>query len=830
MKKVLLVLMVLSLVTRSVAQAPATYTSADIYLQVKKLNVLGSVLYVAAHPDDENTRLLAYFSKDKQYRTGYLSLTRGDGGQNLLGDEQGVELGLIRTQELLAARRIDGAEQFFSRAYDFGFSKNATEALRIWNHDKILSDVVWIIRKFQPDVIVTRFPPDARAGHGHHWASAILAREAFSEAADSTKFPEQFKYGVKPWQAKRLLWNTYQFGRINTTDATQYKMDIGMFNPLLGKSYGEIASESRSQHRSQGFGVPKQRGKAYEYFKLMAGDSVENNLMSGVDLSWNRIGAPQIGEMVTKIASEFNFEHPENSVNALVDLYKTIRQLPDGYWRDKKLQELQNIIVECCGIFAEAVSGDQYAVQGSSLKVDFFVNKRNNTDASLKEIRFPDFDSTLKEQLATDENYSFSREFEVPVNKPVSQPYWLERPLLGGSFDVTDQTLIGKPQNDPAYEATFVFTIGGVDFPVKKALQYKYTDPVKGEVYEPLPVVPAITGSLSQPVYLLDGQPQKKVQATIFARRNFSDVQLHLKASGNWKLDGGTLSGGIAAGDSKEVTATVSMGSSPDRIATLAVSNDRILDADGKLYTAPLLEERRISYEHIPDIIYFKPLTARLEKIDITLKGKNIGYIPGAGDKVPEALRQLGYQVTLLSGSDLTDEKLKPFDAVITGIRAYDLDAFLGAKYETLMSYIRNGGNLIVQYNRSDAINQGIIKVGPYHFNITTTRVTDETAKVDKLLPDNPVFNYPNKITDKDFDGWIQERSTYQAADFDSHFIAPIGMNDPGEKQSNGSLIIAKYGKGNFIYTGLVFFRQLPAGVPGAYRLMANLISLPQNH
>src|SRR3954454_7323931 len=248
------------------AQTPPTYSSADIYLQIKKLNVLGSVLYVAAHPDDENTRLLAYFAKEKLYRTGYLSLTRGDGGQNLIGNEQGIELGLIRTQELLSARRIDGAEQFFSRAFDFGFSKSTEEALKIWNKEKILSDVVWVIRKFQPDVIITRFPGDERAGHGHHQASEILAKEAFIAAADSTKFPEQFKYGLRPWQAKRILWNTFNFGGNNTTSENQFKMDVGVYNSLLGKSYGEIASESRSQHKSQAFCIARQRGLTFEYF------------------------------------------------------------------------------------------------------------------------------------------------------------------------------------------------------------------------------------------------------------------------------------------------------------------------------------------------------------------------------------------------------------------------------------------------------------------------------------------------------------------------------------------------------------------------------------
>src|SRR5580692_1290160 len=301
------------------AQAPATVTSADIYLRLKKLNVLGTVLYVAAHPDDENSRLIAYMAKDRLYRTAYLSMTRGDGGQNLIGDEQGVELGLIRTQEMLAARRVDGAEQFFSRAFDFGFSKSTEEALRTWGHDKALSDVVWVIRKFQPDVIFTRFPPDSRAGHGHHSASAVLAHEAFIAAADPTKFPEQFKYGVRPWQAKRLLWNSFNFGTVNTTSEDQLKIDVGGFNPIIGKSYGEMAAESRTNHKSQGAALTPARGESMDYFTLVAGDPAPHDPMEGVVTTWERVpGGGKIAGMVDEVTRDFSLTAPEKSVPGLV--------------------------------------------------------------------------------------------------------------------------------------------------------------------------------------------------------------------------------------------------------------------------------------------------------------------------------------------------------------------------------------------------------------------------------------------------------------------------------------------------------------------------------
>src|SRR6188474_118195 len=359
-----------------------TITSADIYLGLRKLNVLGSVLYVAAHPDDENTRLITYFSKDKLYRTGYLSLTRGDGGQNLIGNEQGIELGLIRTQELLSARRMDGGEQFFTRAYDFGFSKNPGETFTKWDREKILSDVVWVIRKFQPDIIITRFPTTGEGGHGHHTASAILANEAFAAAADPTRFVEQLKY-VQPWQVKRILWNTFNFGNTNTQREDQYKLDVGGYNPLLGKSYGEIAAESRSQHKSQGFGVPAGRGEALEYFTATKGDQPKSELLEGIDISWKKIaGGDALEKMINDLAASFDFLHPENSVKALVLLYKALNAMPVGYWRNKKLDETKQLIEQCSGLWMDVFTSEQFAIQTDSIRLNFQFNNRLGVNAT----------------------------------------------------------------------------------------------------------------------------------------------------------------------------------------------------------------------------------------------------------------------------------------------------------------------------------------------------------------------------------------------------------------------------------------------------------------
>lgn len=811
------------------AQAPATYNSADIYLQLKKLNVLGSVLYIAAHPDDENTRLLAYFSKEKQYRTGYLSLTRGDGGQNLIGDEQGIELGLIRTQELLAARRIDGAEQFFSRAFDFGFSKSADEAFKIWGHDKILSDVVWMIRKFQPDIIITRFPGDTRAGHGHHWASALLANEAFKIAGDETKFTEQFKYGVKPWQPKRILWNTFNFGNTNTTAPDQFKIETGDFNRLLGKGYGEIASESRSQHKSQGFGVPKQRGQSTEFFTTTGGDAPTRDLMEGIVTTWDRVdGGLAIEKQVDEVIAKFSFDHPEASVPALVQLYQAIGKLPDGYWKNKKQEEVKQLIVACSGLFAEATTANEYVVAGDSMRVNFFVNKQNNTPLQWDDVKLLTLDTVFNEGLPYNSNITFSKSFGIPVTAKPTQPYWLEKPLdNGGSFDVQDQTLIGNAQATPAFTAVFNFSVGNVKFAVNRPVMAKYTDAVKGELYQPVVVIPPVTISASPAVALttVNGHATNSA-AHLRYKTNLAEKDMPVTIE---------VGSGLLTGAGKDTI----INSTPGQEFETTLPFGRVKSTTGGQYGSVKIKSnggvyqydkylRTIQYDHIPHINYFYDDKIIVVTDDIKTVGHKIGYIAGAGDKVPQALVQMGYQVTMLGTADLTDENLAQYDALIAGVRAYDVDAFLTAKYDVLMRYVHNGGNLIAQYNRSNQIGSQI-KVGPYPFTVSSARITDEKADVHVLLPEHPALNYPNKITPKDFEGWVQERSIYHATTKDANYVSPIAMHDPNEPENSGSLIIAKYGKGNFVYTGIVFFRQLPAGVSGAYRLMANLIALPKN-
>jgi len=822
MKKLLLLFPCLLSLVVSFAQ---TYpTSADIYLGLKKLNVLGSVLYIAAHPDDENTRLLTYFSKDKLYRTGYLSLTRGDGGQNLIGDEQGVELGLIRTQELLSARRIDGAEQFFSRAFDFGFSKNPQETFQHWDKEKILSDVVWVIRKFQPDVIITRFPTTGEGGHGHHTASAILANEAFTAAADPNRFPEQLKY-VQPWQTKRILWNTFNFGSTNTTSNDQFHFDVGGYNPILGKSYGEIAAESRSQHKSQGFGVAKSRGEALEYFRTTGGVPPSNDLFDDVDVSWKRVkGGEKIEQMINSTIALFDFMQPQRSVPKLVAIYKSLNELPQSYWRDQKIKETKDLIEGASGMWMEAYTSQQYAVQGDNVTINFVLNDRLGVGAKLDEVIVDKFDSSFSVGLEKNRNFSFARSMFVPDTKDISQPYWLQNKMEEGYYNVSNQQLIGQPDISPAYIVQYTLTIDGEKIPFAKKVNYKFTDPVKGEVYEPVFVVPAAT-VVAEPNILLF----QKNQASV--KKAFVQVNANRNLSGNANVVVQSPVYTMSYHDSlfslkKDNNNTYSFAINSSKLANFKTTNllGFFNTSHNQDTVYGYLSMRSIDYPHIPSIRYFFPDGIKMLNLDLQTYNKKIGYIVGAGDKVPDALEQMGYEVTLLTEKELARNNLQQYDAIIAGVRSFNTNEWMSKYYDKLMNYVENGGNYIVQYSQANNIRGG--KMGPYNFVVSAKRVTDENAEVTFLKPEHPVLNFPNKITQDDFKGWIQERSIYHADRPDTNFQTIFRMHDPGEAPDDGALVIAKYGKGYFTYTGLVFFRELPAGVPGAYRLLANIIAL----
>ncbi|MDF3077306.1 MAG: family deacetylase [Sphingobacteriaceae bacterium] len=800
----------------SIAQTSPQLNSAEIQLGLKKLNVLGSVLYIAAHPDDENTRLLAYLAKEKLYRTGYLSLTRGDGGQNLIGSEQGDLLGVIRTQELLGARKIDGTEQFFTRANDFGFSKTADETLKIWDKEMILSDVVWAIRKFRPDVIITRFPSDSRAGHGHHQSSSILAQEAFSAAADPNRFPGQLKY-VSPWQAKRILWNTFNFGGMNTTSEDQLKIDIGAYNSLLGKTYGELAAESRSNHKSQGMGSTVQRGQSFEYFSLWKGDMPKAELMEGITASWERVkGSENLSALVKKIYSEYNPEQPQNSVAALVSLLSQLESLKDNYWKEQKSKEVKNLIAQCAGLWFESYSPDPTVAIGSPVTIRSQILL--NTSAPIKLVSTSVSGETVKSDavLATQKLLNVQNSV---TPKATSQPYWLSEKHPTGNYSVANQLMIGSPENPEPLSIHYEFEVAGKRIEYVRPVVYKYTDPIRGEVYQPLAIAPPITANLENKVLLFSGGNPKTVSVRLKAFKDEASGTLRLDIPQGWTSEPSLVNFALKnKGDERLIDFRVSPSAKAGSGTLTAV-----VETGGSTYSQ---EYKTINYNHIPLTTLFPGAEAKLVKLDLKTAGKKIGYIAGAGDLIPDMLKQIGYDVDVLSEKQISDGNLSAYDAIVTGVRAYNIDPRLKFQQPNLLKYVENGGNLVIQYNvnRPLQINQ----IGPYPFTIGSTRVTEEDAMATITDPGNEVLNYPNKITRADFNGWIQERGIYFAQDIDPRYQTPLSMHDTGEKPSNGSLLVANYGKGRFVYTSLVFFRELPAGVPGAYRLFVNLLARKQ--
>ncbi|WP_343307535.1 PIG-L family deacetylase [Chitinophaga niabensis] len=803
---------------RTFAQTAPAWNAAEIKLQLRKLSTLGSVLYIAAHPDDENTKLLGFLSKESLYRTGYLSLTRGDGGQNLIGNEQAEQLGLIRTQELLAARRIDGAEQFFTRANDFGFSKNQQETFTIWDRKKILGDVVWVIRNFQPDVIICRFPADSRAGHGHHTASAVLAAEAFEAAADPKQYPEQLTK-VKVWQAKRLFWNTFNFGGNNTTSEDQFKMDLGAYNPLLGKGFGEIAAESRSQHKSQGFGVPSSRGTSIEYFETIKGDKPKTSLMEGVKTDWLRLNETGIRELVANTTKSYNPEDPSASIPQLIQIRKKIQALPDGYWKTLKLKETDKLILACAGFWAEAFSTSAEVVPGETMGSNLQLINRSNAAVTLEKISINGKDTVLQQPLAFNKFTTFQKTLTVPAATNISQPYWLQESHPIGTYMIKDPMMVGYPENIPSLCATFYLKIEGEVIAVERPFIYKYTDPVKGEIYRPLVIAPPVIASLSNQVFVFTKAEPQAVPVKIHSMKSNVSGNVSLQLPAGFKADKTSIPYNLSGkGDETEVVFHVSPvkvnGQNIVDTMTVAVSTN------GKEYTYSM---STIEYDHIPSITIFPAASARLVTVNLKYNGRKLGYIPGAGDKVAESLRQVGYEVSLLGEKEIMQGNLAQFDAIITGVRAYNTQDRLRYWQPRLLDYVKNGGTLLIQYNVSG--NLATDQLGPFPFSLSRDRTTNEAAPVKFLLPQDKVFTYPNEIAPRDFDGWVQERGLYFPANVNGEYLKPFEMNDPGERSLDGSTIIANYGKGKYVYTGLAFFRQLPAGVPGAYRLFVNMIS-----
>jgi LmbE family N-acetylglucosaminyl deacetylase len=803
--------------------SPEQMNASEIQLALQKLNVLGRVLYIAAHPDDENTNLMAFWANGSLYDSAYLSVTRGDGGQNVIGPELGERLGVIRTEELLDARRIDHAQQFFSRAIDFGFSKTADETMRIWDHDKILADVMWIIRKFRPDVIVTRFSPEDQLTHGHHAASAILAREAFAAAADPNRFPEQLAF-VKPWQATRLVWNTSPFFFTNRNlpfDPTGLTvLEAGGYNPLLGKAYTEIAAASISMHKSQGVGGPPRRGARKEYFKPLEGQPMTSSLFEGVDTNWSRVtNSESVAAQIRQINSKFNPADPNASVPELLKLRQAMSGIQDESWIAEKKADVDKIIAACLGLHVEASTATEAFTPGQTAAIKLEAINRSNIPVTLQEVRFPNSVDSNKIDAALPSNELVTKDLScrIPDDAPYSQPYWLRKPGKLGTFAVDDQKLIGLPENPPALPVEIVLQVNGQELRYLVDTKYRTVDEVTGDVPRPVVISPPVFVNVVNSVFVFPTNEAKPVSVRVTAASGPVKGELKLAAPQGWEVSPPSIPIDLKAANA-EVVATFSV-QPPNQNGEGTLR--AIVSIDGRDYS---LERVRISYPHIGVQTLMPPAQAKLVRADIRKKGERIGYIPGAGDDVPESLRQIGYSVKMLSEPEITAKNLAQFSAVVLGIRAYNTQDRISNWLPELFAYVKEGGVAIAQYNTLADLKT--TQLGPYPLEISRDRVTNENAQVRVLAPNNPLMNIPNKIRPKDFDGWVQERGLYFPNKWDPAWTPILSCNDPKEKPLDGGLLVAKSGKGFFVYTSYSWFRQLPAGVPGAYRLFANMLSL----
>lgn len=822
-RSLLIFLLLLFLFKPVQSQKPEHYSTGDIYRGIQKLNVLGSALYIAAHPDDENTRLITYLSKAKHINTAYLSLTRGDGGQNSIGPEQAELLGIVRTQELLSARRVDGGTQFFTRAMDFGYSKSADETLTIWDRNDLLSDMVWVIRKFRPDVLITRFPADERAGHGQHEASAILAAEAFEKAGNPEVFPDQLKY-LDPWKPERLLLNTGRWWNPDIQEGDHViSVDIGEYDPISGLSYSELGADSRSQHRSQAFGVTWTRGTSKEFLEPVKGSEPEEGIFEGIDISWERIGRPEIGTMIDKILSEYDFNDPSASLAGFLALRKKIKTVNNKFWREKKLREVDELIKACLGLYFEAATDKSYASPGDSVRFRFEFTNRSDIHISLNGISagVVGVDTVIHTQLENNQSLEFSISRILPEEVPETSPYWLDFPRNGYEYVIPDETERGVANNDVPVTFTAELDIEGTVIAYEIPVVYTWTDRMRGQQYEPFEVGPALFAEINNGVYIFPGSEEKTFEVTLNTMNQPLNGKLHLEVPDGWDYSPEEIPFDLSAGSDETYVFNIKPPNkaSQGTVRAVAVSGD-------KSYNRKMVT---VDYEHFPRQVVYLPAEAAVVKLDIMKKGDRIGYIMGAGDEVGASLAEIGYAVTYIDQNNIDHLDLGQFDAIVFGIMAFNNNEFIGNFSDRFMTYMHNGGNLILQYNNMRiGMKSELIMPYPIEFsgNSARVRVSEEDAEVSLLMPDHPALSEPNDITEKDFDGWIQERGLYFPVNWDDQYNALVSSHDTGEEPLKGGILVAEYGKGHYVYTPLSWFRQLPTGVPGAFRIFANLISL----
>jgi len=849
------------------AQVRAIYDqgSGALIRQLLRLSTTASVMHTGAHPDDEDSALVAYHARRLNARTAYLSLTRGSGGQNIIGVEQSDALGVIRTEELLQARRLDGAEQLFTRANDFGFSKYRAEASRIWPEELLLDDMVRAIRTFRPTVIVSRWNGTPADGHGHHQFAGYLTPLALEAAADSSQFPEQIDQGLTPWQVQKFYTGRALTG--NSLDAQAPEqlallVNTGEYDPVTGRSYFEIGMQGRSQQKTQQMGSLELRGSQQSQLFLLASQiavsGTESSIFSGIDTTISGISDLEqtpglafvellsaLQQSVDGLVPNYDPLDPQALIPSLVDGLELAREASDASQTidakrllDEKIREFEKAIVLAAGVSIDALAESETAIPGTVLTVAVRAFMAQPSQVLVREAHLSVpvgwSVSTSNVQMLSNERSSRRREqadaelfFDVivPVTADPTQPYWLALPREGAAYDWSSAgEARTQPFAAPLLHAVVTLEIGGAQITIRQEVEHRLVDRIRGEIRRRVDVVPAISvepGTDLVVVPVSAGDEPRELLLTI--RNNTSqDVagRAQFKVPQGWMLEPPSADFSLAAAPATTTLAfqvTMDSGVSAGEYNLAASAT-----VDGTQYNKAMSE---IAYPHIRTHRVYSASVTEFEVVDVSVAASRVGYVMGSGDTVPEALRRLGVEVMLLTDAALTTGDLSGFDAIVVGIRASQTRAAYVANNRRLLEYAEQGGNLIVQYQQADFIAKGL---APYTASMDgNVRVVDETTPIVILEPDHPVFTFPNRIDASDFDGWVQERSNYNFTSFDRDRYTPLTeAHDQGEPNSEGAMLYSKIGDGHYIYTSYSWFRQLPSGVPGAYRLFANLLSL----
>jgi len=782
--------------------------SSEIYDDLLRLQNNTTVMYLAAHPDDENTRIISWLTHEKHVDAVYLSLTRGDGGQNLIGTEKGELLGLLRTQELLEARKIDEGRQWFTRALDFGYSKTATETLKFWDKQEILSDVVWAIRKNRPEIIITRFDPNSNGEtHGHHTASALLAMEAFDLAANPKAFPEQLKY-VQVWQPKRMFYNTswWFYGSKENFEkadkADLFSLNVGNYYPILGISNNEISAEARSKHACQGFGMALERGTDMEYLKFLKGDKPKSNdIFEGINL---KLRNKTVQNQLDKTVSDFLFDNPQLSLKNLVRAYELIKKENPN---DPKLEQVKNLILKTQGIYLEWTTDEAFGTSNEEIATKLEIANRSGADLNFS------FEGK-NQKIAGNESFKTTEKFKIE-NAKISNPYWLQEVPKNNLYVVNNPENIGLPEISTSINKNVTIDFGSAKIDFEVPLQQKTVNPSIGEIYEPFYTVPAFVTNFDQDNFIFSGRA-KQIAVNVQSFAANSTAKIFLKGSKDWKISAAQTVNFKEVGENKNVTFTVEpLSKNANNVI------EAVVEAKGKAYDQSL---NVVQYPHIDRQIWVKNAQAKIQNLDLKIPAVRIAYLKGSGDEISSSLRAIGLKVDELDLKNWNSAPLKNYDVLILGIRVYNTQPEMGLINKDIWKFVENGGFVINQYNT----NRGLLtdEIAPFTLKLGGSRISEEDAALKILVPNHAVFQSPNVITPRDFDNWVQERGLYFADSWDKDLIPLLEGNDTGETPKQGILLAGKYGKGTYVYTGLSFFRELPAGFAGAYKLFMNILAL----